>query len=82
MDNLQNHKRMLCISLASALLILMQGLNAKSVQADVLSADRMFDSVSVYAGQGADHNLRELPGRIAAGQLDWDKTYGAVLDNT
>lgn len=70
---------MLYISLASALLILMQGLNAASVQADILSADRMFDSVSVYAGQGADHNLRELPGRIITGRLDWEKSYFTAL---
>lgn len=67
------------ISRASALLILVPGLNALSVQADTLSADRIFDSVSVYAGQGVNHNLKELPGRIATGRLDWDKTYFTAL---
>jgi hypothetical protein len=67
------------ITRASALLILIQGLNAASVQADTLTADRMFDSVSVYAGQGVNHNLKEIPGRIASDSLDWDKTYFTAL---
>lgn len=67
------------INQASALLILIQGLNAASVQADTLAADRFFDSVSVYAGQGVNHNLKELPGRIATGRLDWDKSYFTAL---
>lgn len=67
------------ISRASALLVLVMGLNADLVQADTFSADGAFDSVSVYAGQGADHNLRELPGRILERSLDWDKTYFAAL---
>jgi hypothetical protein len=67
------------ISRASTLLVFFLGLNAAPVQADTLSADRMFDSVSVYAGQGVNHNLKELPGRIATGHLDWDKTYFTAL---
>ena len=38
-------------------------------------ADRMFDSVSVYSGQGINHNLKEIPGKILGGNLDWDSTY-------
>jgi len=60
---------------ASAWLILALGLNAAAVQAGTPSADGVFDSVSVYAGQGADHNLRELPGLILTGRLGWDKSY-------
>jgi hypothetical protein len=60
---------------ASAWLVLALGLNAAAVQAGTPSADGVFDSVSVYAGQGADHNLRELPGLILTGRLDWDKSY-------
>ncbi|OGS95762.1 MAG: hypothetical protein A3H31_05610 [Gallionellales bacterium RIFCSPLOWO2_02_FULL_57_47] len=67
------------ISRASALLVLGMGLNADLVRADTFSAEGAFDSVSVYAGQGADHNLRELPGRILERSLDWDKTYFAAL---
>lgn len=64
---------------ASTLLVFFLGLNAVSVQADTLSADRIFDSVSVYAGQGANHNLKELPGRIATGRLNWDRSYFTAL---
>ena len=35
----------------------------------------MFDSVSVYGGQGANHNLLQLPGRIIKADLDWEKSY-------
>lgn len=35
----------------------------------------LFDSVTLYGGQGADHNLRELPGVIARGDIDWEKSY-------
>jgi len=34
-----------------------------------------FDSVSIYAGQGVDHNLRELPGSIATGDVSWERSY-------
>ncbi len=55
------------------------GWNAAAVQAGTPSADGVFDSVSVYAGQGADHNLRELPGLVISGRLDWDKSYFTAL---
>lgn len=67
------------ISRTAALLVLVMGLNADFVQAGTFSADGVFDSVSVYAGQGANHNLRELPGRIITRSLDWDKTYFTAL---
>jgi len=38
-----------------------------------------FDSVSVYTARGANHNLRELPGKIITKNLDWDQTYFAAL---
>ncbi len=64
---------------ASALLVLALALNAGAVQAGTPSADGVFDSVSVYAGQGADHNLWELPGLVISGRLDWDKSYFTAL---
>lgn len=80
MDNKRQYpKYMRHISRTSALLVLVMGLNAGLVRADTFSADGAFDSVSVYAGQGADHNLIELPGRILSRDLDWDKTYFAAL---
>lgn len=67
------------ISQASALLFLVLGLKADFVQADTFSADGAFDSVSVFAAKGANHNLRELPNRIITRNLDWDKSYFAAL---
>lgn len=61
------------------LLVMLLGLKVVDVRADTTSADRVFDSVSVYAGQGANHNLRELPGKIITGRLDWDKSYFTAL---
>jgi hypothetical protein len=75
----QEYKYMRHISRTSALLVFVIGLNAGLVRAETFSADGTFDSVSVYAGKGADHNLRELPGRILTSDLDWDKTYFAAL---
>lgn len=65
--------------LAGLLLLSMSGLTSISVQADTLAPGRMFDSVAVYAGQGVNHNLNELPDRIATGRLNWDRTYFAAL---
>lgn len=67
------------LSRATALVVLVMGLNAGLVQADTFSADGAFDSVSVYGGKGANHNLIELPGQIIAMNLDWDKTYFAAM---
>lgn len=67
------------ISRASALVVLVLGLNSAFVQADTFSAEGVFDSVSLYAGQGANHNLRELPGRIITRNVEWDRTYFAAM---
>lgn len=75
----KGHRDMRHIRWVPTLLVMMLGLIAVVVHADELSADRMFDSVSIYAGQGADHNLRELPGLIITGHLDWDKSYFTAL---
>lgn len=67
------------LSWVTALVVLVMGLNAVQVQAETFSADGMFDSVSVFAAKGANHNLRELPDRIITRNLDWDKSYFAAL---
>ncbi|MBU0620464.1 MAG: hypothetical protein KJ795_01320 [Gammaproteobacteria bacterium] len=59
----------------SVVLLLLLGLRAFDAGADTVSEKRMYDSVAVYAGQGADHNLQELPGRIVKANLDWEKSY-------
>lgn len=61
------------------LLVMVPGLNAGFVQADTFSADGAFDSVVIYAGQGANLNLLELPGRIMTRDLALEKTYFAAL---
>jgi hypothetical protein len=63
----QNQKDMRYTNRAWALLLLLSVLNAASVQADTLRADKIFDSVSIYAGQGVNHNLKELPDKILTG---------------
>lgn len=44
----------------------------------------LFDSVSVYAGQGVHHKLQEVPEQLFSGNLRWDKTYlaGVALGKT
>lgn len=59
----------------SALLLFVCVFHLESALADGQSLDRPFDSISIYAGQGGDHNLRELPGHILKGDIDWDKAY-------
>ncbi|RYF69665.1 MAG: hypothetical protein EOO22_15690, partial [Comamonadaceae bacterium] len=34
---------------------------------------------TVYAGQGAGHNLRQLPGAILTADVDWDRSYFTAL---
>ena len=46
-----------------------------SVQAAPPVDSGLFDAVTVYGGQGADHNLREIPSVIARGDIDWEKSY-------
>jgi hypothetical protein len=32
-------------------------------------------SIGLYTGQGADHNLHELPGRILRADIQWDQSF-------
>lgn len=43
--------------------------------ADFQPDSGLLDSVTLYGGQGANHNLRELPGVIARGDIEWEKSY-------
>ncbi len=61
------------------LLAMLPGLSVVDARAETTSADRVFDSVAIYAGQGANHNLPDLPGRIASGNFNWDKSYFSAL---
>jgi hypothetical protein len=50
---------------------------AQRALADEEKPDRLFDSLAVYAAQGVDHNLLELPGAIVGGDIEWEKSYFA-----
>ncbi len=60
---------------ATTLLVLSAGLQSQPALADEPSADRIFDSLAIYAAQGVDHNLLELPGSILSGDIEWEKSY-------
>lgn len=46
-----------------------------SVQAALPGDGGMFDALTVYRGQGVDHNLRQIPEAILSNNIDRDKTY-------
>jgi hypothetical protein len=46
-----------------------------SVQAALPGDAGLFDAVTVYGGQGVDHNLRQIPEAILSNNLDRDKSY-------
>lgn len=46
-----------------------------SVQAAQLGDAELFDAVTVYGGQGVNHNLRKIPVAILSNNLDRDKSY-------
>jgi hypothetical protein len=56
-------------------LLVLPSLNAHYVHAETMHEEPMFDAISIFAGQGADHNLREIPGRIIAADLAWENSY-------
>jgi hypothetical protein len=63
----------------AALIALVAGPNPASAQAEMPAADAMLDSVSAYAGQGVNHSLINLAGRIAGGRVDWRETFFTAL---
>ena len=46
-----------------------------AAQTDSPPPPRIFDSVGLYAGQGVDLNLRELPGAVLRGELKRESSY-------
>ena len=46
-----------------------------SVQAAQPGDAELFDAVTVYGGQGVNHNLRKIPVAILSNNLDRDKSY-------
>lgn len=76
MKNIKQH--------VAAILALISSLNMATAEAETIRPDSTFDSVTVYVGQGADHNLLQLPGRIIKADLDWEKSFfkAISLDKT
>jgi hypothetical protein len=48
-----------------------------SAQAALPADSRLFDAVTVYGGQGVDHNLRNIPEAFVSNNIVWDKSYFA-----
>jgi hypothetical protein len=46
-----------------------------SVKAALPGDGGIFDALTVYGGQGVDHNLRQIPEAILSNNLDGDKSY-------
>lgn len=70
-------------ALAPAVFVLFSAAVAVPAQAQVQAPEprtgRVFDAVTLYGGQGVDHNLREVPGAILGGDLDWERSYFTSL---
>lgn len=50
------------------------------VHAETQHEDVVFDSALFMVAQGADHNLREIPGAIIARDIAWEKSYFKAID--
>jgi hypothetical protein len=59
--------------LGAAFALALLGSQIGTVQADTRADDGVFDSIAVYAGQGVDHNLLEMPRAFFKG-IDWEKS--------
>lgn len=59
----------------SILLLLLAELSASAAVANEAVVEPLFDSISVFKGQGADHNLKEVPGAILSGNVLWESSY-------
>lgn len=71
-----------CATFVIAMLFASTSAKAVNMQVDEGGADSLFSSVTIYAGQGANHNLRELPARIVAANPDWEKSYFQAIGLT
>jgi hypothetical protein len=65
-------------SRSSLLLLLLAATGTASAQTGP-APRRIFDSVGLYAGQGVDLNLRELPGAVLQGELKRESSYFVSL---
>ncbi|MDB5753201.1 MAG: hypothetical protein JWP65_3622 [Ramlibacter sp.] len=62
-------------ALAPVFLTLLSAAAALPAQARSPRSDTVFDTITLYGGRGADHNLRELPRAVPSAEVDWDRTY-------
>lgn len=60
-------------------LLLAAATGSAAAQAAAEPPARIFDSVALYAGQGVDLNLRELPGAVLRGDLHRESSYFVSL---
>lgn len=70
--------------LAAILILFSSFATASSAQQESLQdkeATKCFlvDTVTIYAAQGVDHNLREIPVKLISGDVDFDDTYFSAI---
>ena len=70
---------MTAVRLINVIALALLSIVASIPQAEAESTGRLFDSAAIFVGQGVDHNLREIPGQIIAGKIDWENTYFVAL---
>jgi hypothetical protein len=64
------------VNFANISLLLFAGLSsAVTAYASTQTTDQIPYAVTVYAGQGSDHNLKQLPKAIISGDVKWEKSY-------
>jgi hypothetical protein len=66
-------------ALLSSLFLLAAATGNTAAQTNPDGPARIFDSVGLYAGQGVDLNLRELPGAVLRGDLHRESSYFVAL---
>jgi hypothetical protein len=65
--------------LATPAVLLALAALAAPASAQPVVSNRVFDAATVYAGQGVDLNLRQVPGAIFGGDKNWESSYFASL---
>ena len=61
--------------LTGFLALLVFVLNLNNADAETLPTTKIFDSITAYVGQGADHNLKQVPAAVLTGDIKWEKSY-------
>ena len=69
-----------CCAGAGILTLVQFVLAVPYVHAQTQREGAIFDSALIVIAQGADHNLREIPGSIIARDVAWEKSYFKAID--